>query len=197
MASSLRQVAASIPLAVLLLLAGAPLCAQMGPSNTTTPLPPGEGKELVAVACSQCHGLKTIMILRDGPEGWKRFVQEMVLRGAQLNQQEADTVVKYLVKNFGPGAGRMQAETAAGSSAGMGESAGRAAASLPNGPGKELVQSRCAVCHDLGRITTVKRTSAEWERTVQDMVARGASVTPDEMRSITSYLAGQFGKKAE
>lgn len=170
-----------------LLLAGAPLGAQMGPTpDSRAPLPSGEGRDLVAVACSQCHGLGTIMSLRDGPEGWKRFVQEMVMRGAQLNPQEADTAVKYLASHFGPSAGPMPGATVAGR-----------AMALPEGAGKDLVQARCTACHTLARITDSRRTGAEWDRTVQDMVSRGANVSPGEAQTITSYLSAQFGRKGE
>src|SRR5690348_7055447 len=55
-----------------------PMYAQ-SPANA---LPAGNGKDLVAVACTQCHGLKLIMSLRDGPVGWRRFVDDMILRRA-------------------------------------------------------------------------------------------------------------------
>jgi hypothetical protein len=105
---------AALPLAV-----ATPLHAQ-----TTASLPQGDGRDLVATACSQCHTLSVIMAGRDGPVGWKRHVYNMVLRGAQLSPREADTVIEYLITNFGPGA------PAAGS------------APLPSGPGKELVETR-------------------------------------------------------
>ncbi len=172
----------------LALLAGAPLGAQMNPtSNPTTGLPPGEGKDLVAVACSQCHGLGMIMTLRDGEAGWKRYVQEMVMRGAQLNAQEGDTVIKYLASHFGPSAGPMPGATVAGG----------AGVTLPEGAGKDLVQARCTACHTLARITESRRTGAEWERTVEDMVTRGAAVSGSEAQTITSYLSAQFGRTGE
>src|SRR5262249_20575169 len=85
-------------LALLVLGAAAPLHAQ-----TASALPPGEGRDLVATACSQCHTLNVIMAGRDGPVGWKKHVYNMVLRGAQLKPREADTVIQYLITKFGPG----------------------------------------------------------------------------------------------
>src|ERR1700719_3275965 len=82
--------------AALSLAAAAPLHAQ--PSA----LPPGEGRDLVAVACTQCHGLNTIVQIRDGAAGWRQFVNYMIMKGAQVSDREADTVVQYLTANFGP-----------------------------------------------------------------------------------------------
>jgi len=47
--------------------------------------------------------LGTIAKIRDGAAGWRLFVSNMVLRGAQLTAG-IDTVVNYLALNLGPGA---------------------------------------------------------------------------------------------
>ena len=151
------------------LAAGTPLQAQT--------LPQGEGRDLVATACSQCHSLGVIMAGRDGPVGWKRHVYNMVLRGAQLTPREADTVIQYLIANFGPGAPVAPS------------------APLPSGAGKELVETRCAVCHDLERVTIVKRQKRDWETIVSNMYERRGMSAPDEVRTITSYLVAQFGRE--
>jgi hypothetical protein len=85
-------------------------------------LPQGEGRDIVAVACTQCHALTPILTGREGAAGWKKHVHNMVLRGAQLSPAEAETVVRYLTANFGPGAAPP----------------GKVAVTLPAGAGKEL-----------------------------------------------------------
>jgi mono/diheme cytochrome c family protein len=155
----------------LLFGAATPLRAQ-----TASPLPPGEGRDLVATACSQCHTLNVIMAGRDGPVGWKKHVYNMVLRGAQLTPREADTVIQYLVTNFGPGA------------------APPPPGARPSGPGKELVETRCAVCHNLERVTVVKRQKRDWETVVANMYERWGMSAPDEVQAISAYLVAQFGR---
>jgi cytochrome c5 len=172
-------------LAVLSTLFLAAFCAP--PTRAQTPannLPAGPGKDIVATACTQCHGLKLIVALRDGPVGWKRFVNDMILRGAQLTPEEADTVSQYLAKNFGPGTSPMQS--------------GLNSQPLPAGNGQTLVQSHCALCHDLGRITTVSRSKEEWNNTVSNMMARAGNnvASQEEVLTMTSYLAANFGKKS-
>jgi cytochrome c5 len=162
--------AAALVIAVLTLAAGAPAHAQGA-------LPPGEGRDLMATACSQCHPLNVIRSMREGAEGWKRHVYNMVTRGAQLNAREADTVVAYLAANFGPTA----------------TPAASAPVTLPDGPGKDLVEARCTACHDLERVAVVKRHKAEWPALVANMVGRGAVATPEEVRTISSYLTSHFG----
>jgi cytochrome c5 len=158
----------------------APMNAQ-SPANA---LPAGNGKDVIAVACTQCHGLKLIVALRDGPVGWKRFVDDMILRGAQLTPQEADTVAQYLAKNFGPGTSPMQS--------------GLKSEPLPAGDGGKLVESHCALCHDLGRITTVARSKEEWNSTVSNMMGRAGTnvASQEEILTMASYLAANFSKKS-
>ena len=64
---------------------------------------------------------------------------------------------------------------------------------LPDGPGKELVTKVCTVCHEVTRITSKKRTKAEWNDTVDKMAMRGAMATDEEFEMIVAYLAKNFG----
>ena len=160
---------------VALMLAATPVAAQTPPQGL---LPQGEGRDLVAVACSQCHALNVIASVREGASGWTRHVHNMVLRGAQLSPRETDTVIKYLSNNLGPGAGPMGSPIQI---------------TLPNGDGKDLVEARCSSCHSLERVTIVKRPGREWAGVVTNMVGRGAAATPDEAKAMIAYLTAKFG----
>ena len=168
----------SFPLGVVaLLLAAAPLRAQPAPA-----LPPGEGRELVASVCTGCHGLNTIVQIRDGAGGWRQFVNYMILKGAQVSAHDTDTIVAYLTANFGP-----NSPPAAGAPP-------PAVVTLPPGAGKELVEGRCVTCHDLTRVVASRRQKADWDAVIANMVGRGATATPEEQRTIVAYLAAQFGQ---
>ena len=65
---------------------------------------------------------------------------------------------------------------------------------LPDGVGKELVMNVCSQCHDLARITSQKRTKAEWNDTVDKMAVRGAKASDEEFETIVTYLTKNFGK---
>ena len=158
-------------------LCGAALAIAVAvPAHAQGALPPGEGRDMVAVACSQCHALNVIMSMREGQAGWRRHVTNMVTRGAQLTAREADTVIAYLAATFGPVA-----------------TPAATLVTLPGGPGKELVEARCTACHDLERVAVIKRQKSEWPALVANMVGRGAVATPDEAQAIASYLASHFG----
>jgi cytochrome c5 len=147
------------------------------PARAQGAMPPGEGRELLATACSQCHPLNVIRSMREGAEGWKRHVYNMVTRGAQLNAREADMVIAYLATNFGPTLPAASAVQVA----------------LPGGPGKDLVETRCTACHDLERVASAKRQKSEWPALVANMVGRGAVATLEEAQAISAYLASHFG----
>jgi mono/diheme cytochrome c family protein len=163
-----------IGVAAFLLLAMPELCA----AQTADPLPPGDGHDLVAVACSQCHALSTIAKIRDGAPGWRLYVNNMVLRGAQLTPAEADSVVTYLAAKMGPGINLPPAK----------------AVTLPAGDGKQLVETRCGLCHDLERVATAPRRKADWPVIVANMAERGAPLTDAETKAISDYLAANFSK---
>jgi len=152
--------------------------ASPGRAQQSNPLPAGDGRDLVAVACSQCHYLGTIAKIRDGAAGWRIYVSNMVLRGAQLTPAEVDKVVNYLSTNLGPGVNLPPQRPVA----------------LPDGAGKQLVETRCALCHDLERIAAVKRKKQDWAPIVANMVAWGAPATADQEKTMVDYLAANFGE---
>ena len=141
----------------------------------------GEGKEIVSVACSQCHNLSVVLTMRAGLDGWRHQVYDMVLRGAQLTVPEADTVVRYLATYYGPGAPLPGAKPDP--------------VQLPAGPGKDLVEANCGLCHDLGRIAGTKRSQSEWEGIVAHMRHLGSPAEAEDAKKILAYLDQQFGKR--
>ena len=145
------------------------------------PLPPGDGHDIVAVACTQCHGPNAFAQLREGPQAWRFMVHDMILRGAQVRPSEVDRVVNYLATNFGLGVNVPPPVIAV---------------SLPDGAGKDLVETRCGtLCHGLDRVAAARRAPAEWDAIMRQMIFLGAPVSGDDVKTITSYLNERFGKK--
>ena len=69
---------------------------------------------------------------------------------------------------------------------------------LPEADGKQLVVELCGTCHNLQKVVTSRKSDKEWERSVYDMVSRGAQIFPEEADQIVKYLAKNFppGKTA-
>jgi mono/diheme cytochrome c family protein len=64
-------------------------------------LPDGAGKELVMTVCTQCHDTARIVTKRKTKMEWNDLVDSMAMRGAKASDEEFDTIVNYLAKNFG------------------------------------------------------------------------------------------------
>ena len=77
-----------------------------------------------------------------------------------------------------------------GGPSGLGPTAPATTASaLPSGPGKELVETRCAVCHNLERVTVVKRQKRDWETVVANMYERWGMSAPDEVKAMIGVFS--------
>ena len=76
------------------------LVLYLAASTAAHPLPPGKGKAMVQRTCVQCHAMKVVTAKRATKEQWSALVDQMVSRGADLNDDEIDVVVNYLSKNF-------------------------------------------------------------------------------------------------
>ena len=174
------------------------LCATLGlvglahaqEGGRVQPLPEGDGKQLVTVVCSQCHGLRQTQILRDGQNGWQEVVDRMVLYGAQVTPSEAATITHYLATQLGPGTGTM----ASGALPPQNALGNAKEISLPDGAGKDLVSTRCILCHNLERVVSSTRSKGDWEAIASNMTQRGLKASPDELQSMTAYLSSHFGK---
>ena len=60
--------------------------------------------------------------------------------------------------------------------------------------GQTLLETRCTACHSLTRVTSVRKTEAQWRVTVTRMVQRGARLSPEEENTLLTYLAQTYGK---
>ena len=72
---------------------------------------------------------------------------------------------------------------------------GRGAIQLPDGEGKEIVQTACAACHSLGNITNSGHSPEEWKTTVAMMLNVGANVPKDKVDTVLDYLIKNFPEK--
>jgi len=69
-------------------------------------------------------------------------------------------------------------------------------AALPEGSAKDLVASRCLLCHGAGLIAQQRKDSAAWGRTVTQMRTWGTPIQDDEQTAIVAYLAQHFAQGA-
>jgi hypothetical protein len=67
---------------------------------------------------------------------------------------------------------------------------------LPEGKGSQETARVCSGCHTIDTVVSERHDRAEWQKLVDEMVARGADGTDAELKDIVDYLAKYFGPKA-
>ncbi len=83
--------------------AGQPQSAQTAPSVVNSAaMPDGEGKAIVQKQCAVCHAVTVVTAKHASRSEWEQVVNQMVSRGADLSDDDIDTVLEYLTKNYGP-----------------------------------------------------------------------------------------------
>ena len=66
---------------------------------------------------------------------------------------------------------------------------------LPDGPGKQIIETDCKDCHTFARISSAHHSPARWRTIVKEMQQKGADVEPGDRDTLLQYLADNFGVK--
>jgi len=142
-------------------------------------LPDGPGKEVFANVCSGCHALDVATNQKKPRAGWQATVDSMVAKGAPASKEQADAIVSYLAKNYGPS-----------------EASNSAAAVnvMPDGPGKQIILRECTACHLPDHFTKYHHSNEEWQAIVIRMGQRVRSATKEELDTVQKYLATNYPK---
>lgn len=67
-------------------------------------LPDGPGKAVVQRDCLTCHSVHTTTSKRGNEDDWANTVSTMIGRGANVSDDDANTIVEYMAAHFGPSA---------------------------------------------------------------------------------------------
>jgi len=65
----------------------------------------------------------------------------------------------------------------------------RAATSLPDGPGKVLLQNHCIKCHEPQWIEQAEGTETAWLAKIRRMMRRGSDIPANQVTTLAAYLA--------
>jgi hypothetical protein len=69
-----------------------------------------------------------------------------------------------------------------------------AAVGFPDGPGKDVLVSKCFQCHSPNMWMDLRQDRRGWQSTLYRMVGRGALWTKDEVNQMADYLGTTYGK---
>jgi len=156
-------------------------------------MPEDEGKELVTSLCVGCHSLGSVVSNGKSEEQWRDTINNMISRGAQIFDDETETILVYLTKHYGVEV------RSVGESLDSLEPATEAelVEAMPEDEGKELVTSLCVGCHSLGSVVSGGKSEEQWRDTIDNMISRGAQIFDDEAETILVYLTRHYGAVAE
>ena len=65
---------------------------------------------------------------------------------------------------------------------------------LPDDKGKAEFVHNCTACHRADMVVAVKKTPAEWRKSVDEMAARGTDGTKEDLDNVVLYLDKYFSK---
>jgi len=76
-------------------------------------------------------------------------------------------------------------------------SRGVEAVGFPDGPGKDVLVTKCFQCHGPTMWMALRQDRRAWESTLYRMVGRGALWTEDDINAMADYLGKVYGKDAK
>ncbi|HKU14108.1 MAG TPA: hypothetical protein VJQ52_06905 [Steroidobacteraceae bacterium] len=59
-------------------------------------------EQLVTERCTKCHDISVVSARRASAEEWHQIIERMQTNGAQVSDDELETIVQYLAKTYGP-----------------------------------------------------------------------------------------------
>ena len=156
------------------------LAVALASAHAQTPPATDAGKALLETRCSTCHTLDTALSKRANADGWRDTIKTMISVGAQLTDDEAETLVRYLAEHYGPGSTQPSAAPRS---------------ELPDGPGKDVLTKKCFQCHGQAMWKDLRHDRRGWDGVLYRMVGRGALWTQEEIDAMGAYLAQTFGRQ--
>jgi competence protein ComEA len=65
-------------------------------------MPDGAGKDVTVKLCGNCHDVEVVKQYHLEKSGWTDTISQMVEKGLEATDDQLNTILTYLVKNFGP-----------------------------------------------------------------------------------------------
>jgi competence protein ComEA len=59
---------------------------------------------------------------------------------------------------------------------------------------KQVFEAMCANCHPLEDVTSARKSKAQWQETIDTMIANGATGTDADFTTVLAYLIAQYGR---
>ena len=64
---------------------------------------------------------------------------------------------------------------------------------LPDGAGRDIVERSCSQCHSLETVLRSHLNRRQWEARIDEMIAKGAKLSDEDIDVVAEYLAAYYG----
>ena len=122
-------------------------------------LPDGPGKAVVQRDCLTCHDVHTTTSKRGNEDDWANTVSQMIGRGANVSDDDANTIVEYMAAHFGPSAPKP--DSSKGDHAGSSQPAAPPSPPAANSPAAGTVNVNKAGIEELESSLDISKDEAE------------------------------------
>jgi putative heme-binding domain-containing protein len=110
-------------------------------------LPDGKGKTEFIHNCTACHRADMVTRVPKTPDEWRKSVDEMAARGTDGSKEDLDSVVLYLVTNYGTGKSGSAAATQSPAPASTLNGSAAQNSSQTERVKREITENGCLTCH--------------------------------------------------
>jgi putative heme-binding domain-containing protein len=142
-------------------------------------LPDGKGKAEFIHNCTACHRADLVIRAKKTPEEWRKSVDEMAARGTDGSKEDLDSVVLYLVTNYGTDKSGSAAETQSTAHPSTSSGPAELNSSETERVKRLITENGCLACHRVekqGAYTGVTLNGLEARRPANEV--RTAIVSP-------------------
>jgi cytochrome c2 len=175
-----------LPVAVVTLLAGAPLAAQLSPRATRPQVVPPQGpvRQVIFTHCTSCHGIDDYAYNALDRAGWDAHITARHRQvSAPIPDADKALLLDWLVERFGPGTKPFPRAYVAR----------EVTTFFTDGEAEALVKRACTSCHAIDRVNNARFAPERWRVVTVDMRERGAKLEDEELERLVEWLGRTKG----
>lgn len=172
--------------AVVTLLAGAPLAAQLSPRPTRPQVVPPQGpaRQVIFKRCTSCHGIDDYAYNALDRAKWDDLITTKHRElDVPLPVEERTLLLDWLVMRFGPTTKPFPRTYVAQ----------EVTTFFTDGEAEALVKRSCTSCHGIERVNDARFSPERWRVVTVDMRERGAKLEDAELERLVEWLGRTKG----
>jgi cytochrome c2 len=172
--------------AVVLVVAGGPVAAQLArrPTRPQVVPPQGAPRQVIFKYCTSCHGIDDYAYNALDRAGWDaHLATKHRSLDVPLPAPERAILLDWLAERFGPTTKPFPRAYVAR----------EVTTFFSDGEAETLLKRACTSCHVLDRVNTARFTPDRWRVVTLDMRERGAKIEDEELERLVEWLGRTKG----